>query len=158
MTVMSRLAQRIQDAKVDLSADVDLPLSLINIYACSVYRFDGKHPVHTYVAAIHTAVAVAKLADWCEERHNFRPLRSTCKTPVRRLKMADLIENPAAFDSALRNAKDSHDEGAVYALRRLPRWISEQTGVAMPVIDGEFATRSLWGDLKAAFTAEVGHA
>lgn len=146
MSVMSQLSVAIQAAGVDLSADVDLPQSLTNIYACSVYRFDGKSPVHCYIGAIHTALAVKKLGDWCEEHHNFRPLRSSAKTPVRRLKMADLIENPGAYDAALQIAKEQGDDGIVYALRQLPRWISQQTGVPMPQLD-HYATSGLVGAL-----------
>lgn len=135
MSVMSKLAAAIKAAKVDLSADLDLPLSLTNIYACSVYRFNGQPPVHTYIGALHTALAVNTLGDWCEKHHDFRPLRSTAKTPVRRLKMVDLIENPAAWDGALSNAKEQGDDVIVYALRRLPQWISQQTGVALPQVD-----------------------
>lgn len=146
MSIMSELAAAVKAQNVDLSADLDLPLSLTNIYACSVYRFDGQRPVHTYIGAIHTALAVNKLGDWCEEHHNFRPLRSTAKTPVRRLKMADLIENPAAWDSALHNAKQQGDQGIVYALRQIPQWISKQTGVAIPQPD-HYATSSLVASL-----------
>lgn len=146
MSVMTKLAVAIQEAGVDLSEDVDLPLSLINIYACSVYRFDGKSPVHTYIGAIYTAVAVKHLSDWCHTNHNFRPMRSTAKTPVRRLKMADLIENPAAWDSALANAKENGDSGVVMALRELPRWISQQTGVPIPAME-ELHTLGLVGSI-----------
>ncbi len=146
MSVMSKLSVAIKTQNVDLSADLDLPLSLCNIYACSVYRFDGQLPVHTYIGAIYTALAVNKLADWCEAKHNFRPMRSTAKTPVRRLKMVDLIENPAAWDSALANAKANGDSGVVEALRGLPRWISKQTGVPMPEME-ELATSGLLGSL-----------
>lgn len=155
MSVMSRLAVAIQDAGVDLSADLDLPLSLTNIYACSVYRFDGQRPVHVFIGAIHTALAVKKLGDWCEANHNFRPLRSNAKTPVRRLKMADLIENPGAYDAALQIAKEQGDDGIVYALRQLPQWISKQTGVAMPQLD-HYATSSLVGALSQALSRLTG--
>lgn len=151
MSVMSKLSVAIKTQNVDLSADLDLPLSLCNIYACSVYRFDGQLPVHTYIGAIYTALAVNKLADWCEAKHNFRPMRSTAKTPVRRLKMVDLIENPAAWDSALANAKEQGDQGIVYALRQIPQWISKQTGVAIPQPD-HYATSGLVGALTSTIS------
>jgi len=146
MSIMCRLSAAIKAQNVDLSADLDLPLSLTNIYACSVYRFNGQHPVHTFIGAIHTALAVNKLSDWCETHHNFRPLRSTAKTPVRRLKMSDLIENPGAWDMALQNAKEQGDAGIVYALRQLPQWIAQQTGVPLPQLDN-YATSGLVGAL-----------
>ena len=132
MSVMTKLSVAIRDASVDLGADVDLPFDLGNIYACSVYRFDDSRPVHTFIAGAHTSVAVARLSDWCEMRHDFRPLRSTAKTPVRRLKMADLIENPGAWDAALHNAKALGNVETVSLLRRIPQWISRQTGVPIP--------------------------
>lgn len=135
MSVMTKLADAIKSSTVDLSQDLDLPLHLTNIYACSVYSFSGREPVHTYIAGIHTRLAVDKLSEWCDAHHGFRPLRSTARTPVRRLKMVDLIENPEAYDVALQNAKDLKDQGIVYALRQLPQWIAEQTGVAIPAAD-----------------------
>jgi hypothetical protein len=141
MSIMSKLAVSIQDRGIDLSADLDLPQSLTNIYACSVYRFDGGHPLHCYIAAAHTAVAVAKLGNWCVTNHNFRPQRSTAKTPVRRLKMADLIECPGAYDAALQLAKENHESDVVTALRKLPLWISEQTGVPIPALNVQEADR-----------------
>lgn len=146
MSVMSQLSVAIQAKNVDLSADVDLPLHLINVYACSIYRFDGQRPVHTFVGAVYTAVAMKHLSDWSHANHNFRPARSTAKVAVRRLKMADLIQNPAAWDSALANAKANGDSGVVEALRGLPRWISKQTGVPMPEME-ELATSGLLGSL-----------
>lgn len=143
MTLMTRLADAIQARSLDLSADLDLPYHLTNIYACSVYRFDGSDAVHVNIAAAHTGPAVAKLGNWCVEQHGFRPYRSTAKTPVRRLKMNDLIENPAAYDSALQLAKDNRESDVVAALRRLPAWISEQTGVPLPDLS-ENAADSLW--------------
>jgi hypothetical protein len=133
MSVMSKLAAAIREVDAaQQGADVDLPLELGNIYACSVYRFDDSRPVHTFIAGAHTAVAVSRLSDWCEMRHDFRPLRSTAKTPVRRLKMQDLIENPGAWDAALQNAKVLGHQDTVSLLRRIPQWISQQTGVAIP--------------------------
>jgi hypothetical protein len=151
MSLMTRLAVAVQSKNPDLSADLDLPIHLINIYACSVYRFDGGHPVHCNIAAAHTAVAVAKLGNWCVEQHGFRPYRSTCKTPVRRLRMNDLIENPGAYDAALQLAKANGESDVVAALRRLPAWISAQTGVAIPEL-GADAASSLW----SALSAEIG--
>lgn len=142
MSVMTQLAASIKAAAVDLSQDLDLPLHLTNLYACSVYRFDGQPAVHTFIGAPFTGYAVSKLSDWCETHHKFRPLRSTAKTPVRRLKMVDLIENPAAWDSALANAKHCGDTLVVSALRQLPQWISQQTGVALPPLD-HYATSGL---------------
>lgn len=132
MSVMTKLSAAIRNARADLCADVDLPIELGNIYACSVYRFDDSHPVHTFIAGDHTAVAVARLSDWCEMRHDFRPLRSSAKTPVRRLKMLDLIENPGAWDAALQNAKALGNLDTVALLRRIPQWIATQTGVPIP--------------------------
>ncbi|AUM59710.1 portal protein [Pseudomonas phage PMBT3] len=132
MSVMMKLSAAIRNSRVDLGADVDLPFELGNIYACSVYRFDDSHPVHTFVAGPHTAVVMERLSDWCEMRHDFRPLRSTAKTPVRRLKMLDLIENPGAWDAALQNAKALGNLDTVALLRRIPQWISAQTGVPIP--------------------------
>lgn len=152
MSIMSRLAAAIQAKNPDLSQDLDLPRHLTNIYACSVYRFDGSGPVHVNIAADHTAPAVAKLGNWCVDQHGFRPQRSTCKTPVRRLKMNDLIENPGAYDSALALAKANHESDVVKALRQLPQWIAEQTGVPIPDL-AENAADSLW----RALSAELGH-
>lgn len=135
MSVMMKLSAAIRNSSVDLRADVDLPFELGNIYACSVYRFDDSHPVHTFIAGAHTSVAVARLSDWCEMRHDFRPLRSTAKTPVRRLKMADLIENPGAWDAALQNAKALGNVETVSLLRRIPQWIATQTGVPIPAFE-----------------------
>lgn len=133
MSVMTKLSAAIRNDRADLRADdVDLPFELGNIYACSVYRFDDSHPVHTFIAGDHTAVAVARLSDWCEMRHDFRPLRSSAKTPVRRLKMLDLIENPGAWDAALANAKALGNMDTVSLLRRIPQWIAERTGVPIP--------------------------
>lgn len=151
MSTMTALAAAIKAKHLDLSADLDLPLSLCNIYACSVYRFNGKEPVHTFIGAIHTALAVNKLSDWCDTHHQFRPLRSTAKTPVRRLKMVDLIENPAAWDSALANAKAQGDQGIVYALRQIPQWIAAQTGVAIPATD-HYAASGLVASLAQTLT------
>ncbi|QBJ04451.1 hypothetical protein HOV23_gp122 [Pseudomonas phage Lana] len=152
MSTMTRLAVAIQTKAPDLSADLDLPLHLINIYACSVYRFDGSNAVHCFIAAAHTAPAVAKLGNWCVTQHGFRPYRSTCKTPVRRLKMNDLIENPGAFDAALQLAKENGESDVVKALRQLPQWISAQTGVPVPELEGNVAD-SLWRALSAEITA-----
>lgn len=132
MSVMTKLSAAVRNARADLCADVDLPIELGNIYACSVYRFDDSHPVHTFIAGAHTAVAVGRLSDWCEMRHDFRPMRSSAKTPVRRLKMLDLIENPDAWDAALQNAKALGNLDTVALLRRIPQWISAQTGVPIP--------------------------
>lgn len=132
MSVMTKLSAAVRNARADLCADVDLPIELGNIYACSVYRFDDSHPVHTFIAGAHTAVAVGRLSDWCEMRHDFRPMRSSAKTPVRRLKMLDLIENPGAWDAALQNAKALGNMDTVALLRRIPQWISAQTGVPIP--------------------------
>lgn len=133
MSVMTKLSAAIRNDRADLRAeDVDLPFELGNIYACSVYRFDDSHPVHTFIAGAHTAVAVGRLSDWCEMRHDFRPLRSSAKTPVRRLKMLDLIENPGAWDAALQNAKALGNLDTVALLRRIPQWIATQTGVPIP--------------------------
>lgn len=132
MSVMTKLSAAVRNACADLRADVDLPFELGNIYACSVYRFDDSHPVHTFIAGAHTSVAVARLSDWCEMRHDFRPMRSSAKTPVRRLKMADLIENPGAWDAALQNAKALGNLDTVALLRRIPQWIATQTGVPIP--------------------------
>lgn len=151
MSTMSRLAAAIQDKRLDLSADLDLPVGLINIYACSVYRFDGSPAVHCYIAAAHTAVAVAKLGNWCVERHQFRPYRSTAKTPVRRLKMVDLIENPGAYDAALQLAKDGTESDVVSLLRRIPQWISAQTGVPIPDLDA-YSAGAKWNELRAAIS------
>lgn len=148
MSTMSRLAVAIQTKGVDLSADLDLPLDLTNIYACSVYRFDGSSAVHCFIAAAHTAVAVAKLGNWCVDRHGFRPYRSTAKTPVRRLRMNDLIENPGAYDAALQLAKDNAESDVVKALRRLPQWISVQTGVPIPDLDA-YSASAKWNELRA---------
>lgn len=134
MSVMMKLSAAVRNARADLGADVDLPFDLVNIYACSVYRFDDSHPVHTFIAGAHTAVAVARLSDWCEMRHDFRPMRSSAKTPVRRLKMLDLIENPGAWDAALQNAKALGHVDTVSLLRRIPQWISSQTGVPIPTV------------------------
>lgn len=148
MSTMSRLAVAIQDKHVDLRADLDLPMTLINIYACSVYRFDGSNAVHVNIAAAHTATAVAKLGNWCVSQHGFRPYRSTAKTPVRRLKMNDLIENPGAYDAALQLAKENGESDVVAALRAIPHWISAQTGVPIPDLDA-YAASSLWSALSA---------
>lgn len=131
MSVMTKLSAAIRNSDLDMH-DLDLPFELGNIYACSVYRFDDSRPVHTFIAGDHTAVAVARLSDWCEMRHDFRPLRSTAKTPVRRLKMGDLIENPGAWDAALANAKALGNMDTVSLLRRIPQWISAKTGVPIP--------------------------
>lgn len=131
MSVMTKLSAAIRNSDLDMH-DLDLPFELGNIYACSVYRFDDGHPVHTFIAGEHTAVAVSRLSDWCEMRHDFRPLRSSAKTPVRRLKMLDLIENPGAWDAALQNAKALGNLDTVALLRRIPQWISAQTGVPIP--------------------------
>jgi len=149
MTIMNRLAVAIQTKGVDLSADLDLPTTLINIYACSVYRFEtGASGLHVNIAAAHTAVAVAKLGNWCVENHNFRPHRSTAKTPVRRLRMADLIENPGAYNAALQLAKHNGESDVVAALRAIPGWISKTTGVPIPNLD-EYAASSLWSALSS---------
>lgn len=132
MSVMTKLSAAVRNARADLRADVDLPIELGNIYACSVYRFDDSPPVHTFIAGAHTSVAVARLSDWCEMRHDFRPMRSSAKTPVRRLKMLDLIENPGAWDAALQNAKALGNLDTVSLLRRIPQWIATQTGVPIP--------------------------
>lgn len=134
MSVMTKLSAAIRNNRADLGPDVDLPIELGNIYACSVYRFDGGKEVHTFIAGAHTAVAVSRLSDWCDMRHDFRPLRSTAKTPVRRLKMLDLIENPGAWDAALQNAKALGHVDTVSLLRRIPQWISSQTGVPIPTV------------------------
>lgn len=149
MSTMSRLSVAIQAKQVDLSADLDLPYSLINIYACSVYRFEAGSPtLHVNIAAAHTAVAVAKLGNWCVDHHQFRPYRSTAKTPVRRLRMNDLIENPGAYDAALQLAKANGESDVVAALRALPAWISLQTGVPIPALDA-YAASALWGALSS---------
>lgn len=133
MSAMTKLSAAIRNDRADLRCeDVDLPFELGNIYACSVYRFDDSHPVHTFIAGEHTAVAVSRLSDWCEMRHDFRPLRSSAKTPVRRLKMLDLIENPGAWGAALANAKALGNMDTVSLLRRIPQWIAERTGVPIP--------------------------
>lgn len=135
MSVMCKLSAAVLNTLPKAGiVDVDLPIELGNIYACSVYRFDDSHPVHTFIAGPHTAVAVSRLSDWCDMRHDFRPLRSTAKTPVRRLKMIDLIENPGAWDAALHNAKTMGHADTVSLLRRIPQWISQQTGVPVPEI------------------------
>lgn len=148
MSTMTRLAVAIQAKHLDLSQDLDLPYHLINIYACSVYRFDGSNAVHVNIAAAHTAPAVAKLGNWCVTQHGFRPYRSTAKTPVRRLKMNDLIENPGAYDAALALAKENGESDVVKALRGIPQWIATQTGVPIPELDA-YAASSLWRDLSA---------
>jgi hypothetical protein len=135
MSIMSQLAVAIQDRGIDLSADLDLPQHLTNIYACSVYRFDGSNPLHVNIAAAHTAVAVAKLGNWCVTNHGFRPYRASAKTPVRRLKMADLIQCPGVYDAALQLAKENQESDVVTALRKIPAWISQQTGVPLPVLN-----------------------
>lgn len=153
MSVMTKLSAAIRNDRADLRCeDVDLPFELGNIYACSVYRFDDSHPVHTFIAGEHTAVAVARLSDWCEMRHDFRPLRSSAKTPVRRLKMLDLIENPGAWDAALQNAKALGNLETVSLLRRIPQWISQRTGVPIPEFQMDLSQPS---NLVAALTPNL---
>ena len=150
MSVMCKLSAAIRNSDLDMH-DVDLPFELGNIYACSVYRFDDSRPVHTFIAGDHTAVAVSRLSDWCEMQHDFRPLRSTAKTPVRRLKMADLIENPGAWDAALANAKALDNRETVALLRRIPQWISAKTGVPIPALD-HFSTSPMLEGLTTQLT------
>jgi hypothetical protein len=101
--------------------DADLPLP--NIYWCSVYM-PGVGEFHTHLAGAHTRIAVFKMADWCSVTHGARPYRSNSVMKLRRLKLGDLIENPAAYQIAMDNAKWAGEGDTVVALEGLPLWIA----------------------------------
>lgn len=101
--------------------DADLPLP--NIYWCSVYM-PGVGEFHTHLAGNHTRLAVFKMADWCSLTHGARPYRSNSVMKLRRLKLGDLIENPAAYQTALDNAKWAGEGDVVVALEAFPAWIT----------------------------------
>lgn len=88
-------------------------------------------------------------------RHDFRPMRSSAKTPVRRLKMLDLIENPGAWDAALQNAKALGNLDTVSLLRRIPQWIATQTGVPIPEFEMDLDAPGLVAALTPALSRTV---
>jgi hypothetical protein len=111
--------------------DADLPLP--NIYWCSVYM-PGIGEFHTHLAGNHTRLAVFKMADWCSLTHGARPYRSNSVMKLRRLKLGDLIENPAAYQTALDNARWAGEGDTVVALEKFPAWMAAHVqGLSVPV-------------------------
>jgi len=128
MQTMAQVAAAVRHSRY--SADTDLPLP--NIYWCSVDMPDFG-TFHTHLASDHTKAAVHKMANWCVENKGFRPYRSNSQLKVRRLKLGDLIENPAAHALALKNAVAAGERDMIDALEKLPAWILAHCGAARVV-------------------------
>ena len=141
--IMLSLCASIQDKSV--SYDRDRSLDTPNIYFCSVYPFVG-NPIHTYLAADHTAVVMQKVSNWCVDVHGFRPYRSNCTIKVRRLRLGDIIENPNSYCQALARAKDQCESDIVTELRKWPGMIAAIVGVPMPAVNAK-AAAEIWDAL-----------
>lgn len=146
--VMAELCERIKQRGADFDRDGDLPTP--NIYLCSVFPFSGP-TINAYVAADYTGVVMHKICNFVADRHGFRPMRSNSTIKVRRFRLGDLIENPAAYSAALQLAKLNNESDNVVALRRLPTWLSALTGVPLPTLDDEAAS-GLWAALSASLS------
>ena len=113
---------------LDLTAELPRP----NIYwatidSAQVGRMD------TYVAADHTLPAVRKVVAWCEEHRGIRINRSNSMVRMRRLKLADLLESPEVWTTALGNARAARQLDIVQALERLPGVIANKLGLSCDV-------------------------
>lgn len=147
MSLMTALAVATPISVLSSHFDDDLPLP--NIYWCTIHNHDGR-VLHTYQAADFTAAALAKVHGWCHDYHGFRPYRSCSRVKMRRLKLGDILENPAAYDAALAMAESRCESDVVKALLALPAWISRQTCVPLPIADARRADE-LWARLGAEF-------
>lgn len=129
MSRMTLLADSIVNSQAAYRADDDLPYP--NIYFATVFA-EGRNPAHVYICADFTGAAIRKVSNWMVEHHRFRPMRSNSVVKMRRLKLGDLVQNPAAFDSALRLAQHHGESDIVAALLKLPDWVSQRVGVPVP--------------------------
>lgn len=129
---MSRMTLLAAAADLDQVAELyQLDLPLPNIYFTSVSPFNGQTQ-HLYIAADFTGAAMAKLQVHCVETLGFRPMRSNSKVRFRRLKLGDLIDNPAAYEAALARSIAAKEWDVVARLEQLPEWIADKLGIGVP--------------------------
>lgn len=129
MSIMAQLAESIQLRGIAVPKGVDTPFP--NIYFATIVLPD-RAPLSVYVSADFITAALKKVANWCTYHHRFRPLKSNSDIKLRRLKLDDLVENPAAFEAALRLAQFNGESDIVQRLNDLPQWVADTLGVPMP--------------------------
>lgn len=139
MTAMTftQLAEAVHARHIRYDRDANLPQP--NVYWSTVQLNDGRS-LNGYVAAGHTAPALRKVLLEASNVLKVRLSRSNSVIRLRRLKLGDLMENPQAFEEALKGAEARRESDIVLALRRLPNDLAAELGV---MID----TDSLWGRL-----------
>lgn len=125
-------AGRILDAVASRATDVprndDVELPLPNVYWCTVRTMDGRE-WHQMIPADFTGSALQKMIRHTRDKHNFQALRSNSVTPMRRLKLSDLLENPQAFREALQFAMDNGEADTVKGLLGVAEFIAKRTSV-----------------------------
>lgn len=144
MSVMTQLAESIQLRGVAVPENVDLPLP--NIYFASINPY-GLQPLSVYVSADFISAGIRKVANWCTHHHRFRPMKSNSVIRLRRLRMKDVVENPAAYEAAIRLAQFNGEADIVAGLEKWPEWIAARLNVPMPkTID----VSDVWSRLQSA--------
>jgi hypothetical protein len=144
---MTDLAALIKERGTEFDRNAALPYP--NLYFASVFA-QGRNPAHVHICADFTGAAIRKVCNWMVEHHRFRPLRSNSDIKLRRLRLGDLLENPAAYESALRLARHLGESDIIAALETLPDWVSQRVGVPVPEpVDGS----RLWARLTAEMEA-----
>lgn len=129
MSRMTMLAAIADQDQVSELYQTNLPLP--NIYFTSVVPFNGATR-HLYVAADFTGAALAKVHVHCIDNFGFRPTRSSSDVKFRRMRLGDVMENPAGYESALNLAKQMGESDLVRKLEALPQWIADKLGVPLP--------------------------
>lgn len=143
---LTRLAADLDLATIPYGADLPLP----NIYATSVYRFDGGQH-HVVIAADHTSAAMAKLQNWCVDHHRFRPYRSNAKVCFRRMKLGDLLSDPSVFEKAYQLATANGESDILAALDALPEKVAALIGKGVPkTLDTARLWSTMGRELRAA--------
>lgn len=143
---LTQLIERLQRVKFDRNADLPYP----NLYWATVRKV-GVPEIHTYIAGGHTNQALQKVCNWCVEHHNFRPNRSDTKVLLRRFLLGDLVDNPAAYFTALATAQANHERDIVEGLKALPAKVWKDLR-KVPV--GEVGlSDDLWAQLGAELSA-----
>lgn len=124
-------------------------LALPNIYLASVASVVTGETHHMYVAADFTGAAVRKVGNLCADQHGFRPYRSTATIKLRRLKLQDYLEHPAALRLAMDNARHLGERETIARLSHRPRQVAAALHAAGIRVDHDAVACALGAALRS---------
>lgn len=143
---LNQLLTRLQRVQFDRNADLPYP----NLYWVTVRKV-GMPEIHTYIAGGHTNQALQKVCNWCVEHHGFRPNRSDTKVLLRRFLLGDLVDNPAAYATAMATAFANGERDIVEGLQQMPAKVWKDLRKTPKSETG--LSDALWSQLSAELTA-----